>query len=231
MLISVICANHGRDTSRLRASIPKGVEYIEVNRGLERSVQRNMAIRESKGDIIIWMDSDQAFGPGTVEECEKLLKMGYTAVFIPEVIVGRSFFGRVRAFERTFYDGTAVDVPRAVLRRLCPFFDETLHGPEDADWGRKIPGIKAVSKSVLYHYDGDTSFLDYYRKKAYYTKSMRRYAELNPDDRCLDLRYRCFWVFVENNKYKKILNHPFLFCCIIGLIFIRGIIYLWGTRK
>ena len=221
---SVIVANHGRDITRLKASLPKGVEFIEVNKGLERSIQRNMAIKQAKGDIILWLDSDQSLSPGVVKECEELLNIGYTAVFIPEVIVATSLFGRIRAFERTFYTGTAVDVPKAVLRRVCPLFDETLNGPEDALWGSKIPGFKGITENVLYHWD-DCGFWDYFKKKSYYAKSMKRYAELNPNDKCLNLKYRCWTVFVEHGKWKELIKHPILTLGIVFLLAVRGYIY------
>ena len=220
----MICANHGRDIKKLRDSLPRGVELFEVNCGLERSAQRNIGIRHCKGDMVIWMDSDQYFGPGTVKECEFLLKIGYSAVYIPEIIITRSFFGAIRAFERTFYVGTAIDVPKAVLRSKCPYFDETISGPEDALWGSQIKGLRAVSKGVLYH-DDDKGFWDYCKKKAYYSKSMRRYTELNPNDKCLNLKYRCWDVFVENGKYKELLKHPILSLGIVFLLIVRGAIY------
>lgn len=204
--------------------MPKGVEYIEINQGLERSVQRNMAIRKATGDIIIWLDSDQSLSPNVVKECEMLIKMGCVAVYVPEVIVVSSFFGRIRAFEREFYTGTAVDVPKAVLRSVCPLFNEELHGPEDADWGNKIWGLKCTTKAVLYHHD-DIGFIDYCRKKEYYTKSMKRYAELNPNDKCLDLKYRCWNVFTEKGKWRKLVAHPILTLGIVFLLIVRGIIY------
>lgn len=223
--VSIICANHGRNTLVLRSSLPEGVEYIEINQGLERSAQRNIGIEKSTGDIILWLDSDQSLSPGVVKECEDLIKMGYTAVYIPEVIIGSSFFGRIRAFERTFYTGTAVDVPKAVLKRRCPLFCEELSGPEDALWGREIIGLKAVSKAVLYHHD-DIDFVSYCRKKAYYTKSMRRYTEMYPEDRCLNLKYRCWTVFTEKGKWKELLRNPVLTLGVIFLLAVRGIIYL-----
>lgn len=226
MKTSVVVANHGRDLSVLKASLPAGVEFIEVDLGLERSIQRNMGIAKARGDIVIWLDSDQSLSPGLVQECEWLLSSGvYKSVYIPEIIVAKSFFGKIRAFERTFYDGTAVDVPRAVLRSVCPKFNEELNGPEDADWGNRIPGLRAVSKSVLYHHD-DIGFCDYFRKKSYYAKSMRRFKELNPTDRVLDWKYRCFGIFVEDGKWMKLLRHPILSIGVFVIIAIRAIIYL-----
>lgn len=225
MRTSVIVANHGRDLSVLKASLPPSVEFIEVNLGLERSCQRNIGIKQAVGNVIMWLDSDQSLSPGLVEECQLLLSIGYTCVYIPEIIVAKSFFGKIRAFERTFYDGTAVDVPRAVLRAYCPLFNEELTGPEDADWGNRIRGMRAVSKCPLYHHD-DIGFFEYFRKKNYYAKSMRRYKELNPDDKVLDWKYRCFGIFVENCKWKKILRHPILSVGVFLIIAIRAAIYI-----
>lgn len=227
MKVSVVCPNHGRDISKLKASLIMSdypSELVEIDRGMERSVQRNIGIKEATGDIILWLDSDQSVSPKLIRECVELIQCGISAVYIPEVIVAKSFFGKIRAFERTFYTGTAIDVPRAVLKKVCPMFNTELNGPEDADFGRRIPGIKVVSRNVLYHHD-DISFLEYCRKKAYYTKSMRRYAELNPDDPCLKLSYRCWTVFVENRKLLRLLRHPILTIGIIFLLAVRGAIY------
>lgn len=225
MKVSVVVANHGRDLRVLIASLPWTVEFIEVDVGLERSAQRNIGIKKSTGDIVIWLDSDQSLSPGLVGEIKAWLSNGYTCCYIPEIIVVKSFFGKIRAFERTFYDGTAVDVPRAVLKTHCPLFNEELNGPEDADWGNRIPGMRALTKNPLYHHD-DIGFIDYFKKKAYYTRSMKRYAELNPHDKVLDFKYRCFTIFVENGKWRKLLRHPILSVGIFLVVFIRGIIYL-----
>lgn len=227
-MISIVVPNHNRDLSVLKESIRrstyKDVELIVVNLGYERSKQRNIGIEKAKGDAILWLDSDQSISPNLILECSEILKTGVSAIFVPEVIVARSFFGRIRAFERSFLTGTAVDVPRVVLKRICPRFDETLAGPEDADFGQKIPGIKTVSRNVLYHHD-DIGFLEYCKKKAYYTKSMARYRERYPFDPCLNLKYRCFQVYVENGKWKRLLMHPILTIGIVFLLIVRGIIY------
>lgn len=225
MRTSVVVANHGRDLSILKASLPREVEFIEVNLGYERSRQRNIGIAQAKGDVIIWLDSDQSLSPGLVEECEFLIGSGFTALYIPEIIVAKSFFGKIRAYERSFYDGTAVDVPRAVQAKWCPLFSEELNGPEDADWGNRIPGPKGITCKPLYHHD-DIGFIDYCKKKNYYAKSMRRYKEFNPHDKVLDWKYRCIGIFVEEGKWKKILRHPILFAGVIFIVLIRAVIYL-----
>lgn len=222
--VSVIVPNHGRDLTTLKKSLPEGVEFIEVNLGLERSEQRNIGIKKSTRPFVLILDSDQSISPDLIDECIKTSMQGIYSLYIPEVIVAKSWFGKIRKFEREFYTGTAIDVPRFVNKAHCPMFDVTLNGPEDSDWGNRIDGKRAITKNVLYHHD-DISFFEYCRKKAYYSKSMKKYAEKWPNDKCLSLTYRCFTVFIENNKWKKLVRHPLLALGIFFILIVRGIVY------
>lgn len=227
--VSVIVANHGRDTSALRATLPKYVEYIEIDEGKERSIQRNKGIRKAKGDILIILDSDQVLSKGAVNEIRNTLSSGKaTCLYIPEVILAEGYWGKVRKFEREFYTATRIDVPRAVLAEFCPKFDASMSGPEDADWGNRIPGLRGVTKHVLYHHD-NIGLGEYFRKKRYYSRSMERYRQKWPDDPILKARYRCWQVFTEDGKWRKLVRHPKLVIGILFIIAIRGVIYV--TRK
>ncbi|NQS88389.1 glycosyltransferase [Patescibacteria group bacterium] len=225
MKISVIVPNHGRDITRLIESLPTHVELLHVDEGLERSEQRNIGIQRATGDAYLFLDSDQSISPCLIKECIELTKWGYDAIYIPEVIIAESFFGKIRKFEREFYTGTAVDVPRFVVKNRCPLFDEGLNGPEDSDWGHRINGIKGVSTNVLYHHD-DIGIREYFRKKRYYARSMQRYREKWPHDPILKFSYRCWKVFTEKGKWRKLIRHPLLSFGIFIIIGIRGIIYV-----
>lgn len=202
----------------------KNVEVLIINEGLERSAQRNLGIERAHGEYILYLDSDQKVSPYLIAECVQLMQFGYSGVFIPEIIVTKGWFGRLRNFERSFYDGTAIDCVRFFRRKCCPRFSTELHGPEDALHNSQIKGLKTVSESPLYH-DDKIGLIQYLRKKAYYAKSMRKYAELNPTDKCLDIKYRCWTVFTEKGKYKKLLRHPIGAIGIFLLLIARGIIY------
>lgn len=231
MKISIIVPNHGRDISKLLESIERStypadkIETIVVDMGKERSYQRNYGIKKATGKAYLILDSDQSISPNLLSECVVLMHRGYSAIYIPEIIIADSFFGKVRKFEREFYTGTSIDVPRFVLASCCPLFDDTMNGPEDSDWGNRIEGKRTISKSPLFHHD-DISIWQYFKKKAYYTKSMAVYKNKHPNDKCLTFSYRCFGVFVENCKWRKILKHPILFICIMMIVFLRGIIYI-----
>jgi glycosyltransferase involved in cell wall biosynthesis len=228
MLVSVVVPNHGRDLTLLKKSLPKNVELIVVDEGKERSEQRNIGINRATGKYLLILDSDQSISKGLIDECLEMMN-GYSCLYIPEVIVAKSWFGKLRAFERTFYTGTAVDVPRFVRADHCPKFDTTLCGPEDADWGNRIKGFRGTTTRPLYHHD-DVSIKEYFRKKSYYSKSMKRYAEKWPNDPCINLRYRVWTVFTENGKWKRLLRHPILTLGIIALLIGRGITLCRNSR-
>jgi len=203
------------------------VEIIILNLGLERSLQRNEGLKNMRGNYVLILDSDQKVSPDLIGECVWLMErnLDCAGIYIPETIPGKDWFSRLRNWERQFYNGTAVDVVRFVRAKDCPKFDLTLAGPEDADWANKIEGKKLTSKNCFYHYD-NVSLKKYLQKKAYYTKSMRRYADKWPQDKCLNFWYRCFGVFLENGKWKRFLSNPLMALGVMGLVFLRGVIYL-----
>lgn len=203
----------------------KDVEVLIINEGKERSEQRNIGIDRARGEYIMYLDSDQSVSPKLLEECVELMKNGFGALYIPEKIITKGWFARLRDYERGFYDGTAVDCVRFFRAKNCPKFDVTLKGPEDSNHDRRVTGIRTITKNCIYHNDG-IGFFDYFKKKAYYAKSMKKYRELNPNDKVLDWKYRCFWIFVEDGKWKRILLKPIFFAGVVAIIIIRSIIYL-----
>jgi hypothetical protein len=220
-LIDIVIPNNNRNIDRiinaLILSTYEKWKLYEVNKGLERSVQRNMGINEGKGEFILILDSDQVPDIKLLAECVEMMK-DYDTLYIPETIPYKDWFSKIRDYERQFYTGTAVDCVRFV-RRPCPMFDETMSGPEDSDWDRRIKGRRGITKNVFYHYD-DVNILTYFKKKAYYSKSMKRFEEKHPKDRVLRPHYRCLFIFLEN--WRRI--RPIFFWVMV-MIFVRGVIY------
>ena len=231
-LVSIIIPTHkGANVDKLVDSINnsnyKNIEIIVVDEGLERSAQRNIGRDRAKGEYLFIPDSDWVVTPGLIEECVDKMAL-YDAIYIPETIKTRGLFAKIRNWERQFFTATAIDAVRFVRADGCPRFDETMTGPEDSDWDRRIKGIKVVSRNCYYHYD-NVSFLSFFEKKAYYAKSMSRFIEKWPNDKVLDFKYRCWTVFTENGKWKRCVENPFMTLAVMFIIFLRGIIYL--TRR
>lgn len=209
----------------------KNYEVIVVDEGLERSAQRNIGIKRAKGEFLIFLDSDMRVTSGLLQECIDLMQdEKCVAIFIPERIVTQGWFGKLRDWERQFYNGSLVDVVRFIRATHCPDFDEEMHGVEDSDWERRIRGKRLTSKNHFDHHD-KCGVVKYLRKKAYYAKCLNVYRRKNPQDQLLTLRYRCFQVFVEKGKWKRLVSAPHLACSVGMLLFARGMIAVWATYK
>ena len=208
------------------------IETIVVDEGLERSAQRNIGIRRAKGKYLLILDSDMMIMPDLIKECVWILENypRVVALYIPERIVTKGWFGKLRDWERQFYNGSLVDVERFVRAESCPMFDETLHGVEDSDWARQIKGVKVTTNNHFNHHD-KCGVIKYLRKKAYYAQCLNKYKRKNPDDKLLTLKYRCWQVFVEKGKWKRLIKAPHMALAMFLLVFARGVIFVWQTRK
>jgi len=209
---------------QLSASTYENIELIVVDEGLERSVQRNMGIDSANGEYLLILDSDQWVTIYLIEECVKLMEK-YDALYIPEVLRTRSMFDVVRNWERQFYTGTPVDCVRFVRADRCPKFDETMSGPEDSDWDRRVYGRRGITKNVVEHVER-VSMLGYFKKKAYYAESMKRFEEKHPKDKVTNFWWRCFGVFFEKGKWKRVIRAPHMFLAVMIILFVRGVIYM-----
>jgi glycosyltransferase involved in cell wall biosynthesis len=198
-------------------------------KGNERSQQRNYGVNVSSGQYIFYIDADMILSPTLVEDCVKKCEANnYGALYVPEKIVGHSFWIKVRDFERSFYTGTVIDAVRFIRRDLfieVGGFDESLVGPEDWDFDRKIRRKTSVScaELPLFHNEGNFNMKRYLRKKSYYSDGINKYIlKWGPND-CeikmqVGFRYRLITVFIEKGKWKKLLKHPLL---TFGLYFLR----------
>jgi len=212
------------------------------NKGPERSAQRNFGVEKARGKYILYLDADMSLSERVIEECvNKCEKEDYVALYIPERVVGRGFWIKVRDFERSFYNATCTDCVRFVRRdkfKEIGGFDERLTGPEDWDFDRRIKEVGNVDiiNSLIYHNEGKFSFRKYINKKLYYAQSFNKYIQKwGRNDviikKQLGFWYRVFWVFIENGKIFKLLSHPLLAS---EMYFLRGwvgLMYILGRKK
>jgi glycosyltransferase involved in cell wall biosynthesis len=198
-------------------------------KGNERSAQRNYGAKVAQGKYLIYLDADMILSRTVIEECvAKCEHDNVVALYVPERIVGEGFWIKVRDFERSFYTGTVIDAVRFVRRDIflkVGGFDETLIGPEDWDFDRKIRKIGATSVAVapLFHNEGRFSMMKYLKKKGYYTNGIQKYIKKwGSDDiettKQVGVQYRLLGVFVENGKWKKLVKHPLY---MLGMYFLR----------
>ncbi|MFH1188323.1 MAG: glycosyltransferase [bacterium] len=202
--------------------------------GPERSAQRNFGVEKAQGMYILYVDADMLLSSDLVENCvDYMCKNNCIALHISEQVMGKGYWGQVRRFERSFYDGTVIDGARFMQKKTflkIKGFDENLSGPEDWDIDKRIKKIGPIcllpnnnSKTVIFHNEAQFNVFKYINKKQYYGKSFATYIEKwgkdDPDiKKQFGLWYRYFGVFMEQGKWKKLLINPHL---AFGMYFLR----------
>lgn len=211
------------------------------NFGPERSAQRNYGINQSQGEYFLYLDADMILNPEAIRECVERVENNQeiAGFYIPEIIAGNSSWNKVRRFERSFYNATPIDCVRFVKKEKfleVGGFDESMTGPEDWDFDKKIrlSGKVALIKNPIYHNEAEFNLAKYLNKKAYYAKSFDKYTEKwgrgDADiKKQFGFYYRFIGVFIENGKWKKLIRHPIL---ALGMYFLRFLVGLkFLTRK
>ena len=136
--IIVVDNNSVDKTKEIAFSFTKKV----FNKGPERSSQRNFGAGKSIGKYLIYLDADMILSPTVIKKSvEKANKTEAIALYIPEIVLGNSYWSKVRRFERSFYDGTVIDCVRFVRKDIFDKvggFDLNMTGPEDWDFDKKV---------------------------------------------------------------------------------------------
>lgn len=164
------------------AAIARGYADEVIVIGPERSRQRNVGAAAAGGCRIIgFVDSDMVLTPSVVSESIASLDAGAVAAIIPERSVGAGYWTRVRAFERTFYEGSdGIEAARIFRRDVFEQlggYDETLDAGEDWDLtirARKR-GVVARISAWIDHDEGALTYRGACAKKARYAEGVVRY--------------------------------------------------------
>lgn len=133
----IVVDNNSSDNTKAIAH-----EYTDMvfNKGPERSAQRNYGmIEKAKGEYVTYIDADMILSPTLIEACCNYIQStGAVAMFVSEIVLGKSYLSRVRRFERSFYDGTPIDAARFFRRSIFAQvggFDESLFAKGSGeDW-------------------------------------------------------------------------------------------------
>lgn len=234
----IVVDNNSTDDTKSIASEFTSRVY---NLGPERSAQRNFGISKARGKYIVYLDADMTLNKDvlaqSVLKCEE---GGFTALYIPERIIGEGFWIAARDFERSFYNETVIDCVRFVNKEAFERingFDEDLNGPEDWDFDRRIraTGKTASISAAIYHDEGEFNLKRYLSKKRYYARGFDCYIKKwGRNDitikKQFGIYYRYLGVFGERGGCKKIMAHPIL---TLGMFFLRlavGSSYIYSNH-
>jgi len=180
--VELIVVDNGSsdDTSRIARAYADRV----IERGPERSAQRNHGWRIGSGEIVLFLDSDQALEPDVAAEAVAAFhadpRLG--ALVIPEFAFGEGFLAGSRALEKRLYVGDPSVEAARIFRRealeACGGYDETLTGPEDWELPDRVQASGRVvgrTRARVWHDEGHVSLRTAFKKKRYYAGGVHRY--------------------------------------------------------
>ncbi|MFQ5911017.1 MAG: glycosyltransferase family 2 protein [Thermoplasmata archaeon] len=137
----------------------RGLAERVLQKGPERSAQKNHGARNANGQYIAFVDSDMVVSRTVLEECVEAAAHA-DACIVPQATIGRDFWGRcVTEGQRPSRLDPTKHAPRffdkEVFLQLGGYNEDLVYG-EDKDLQRRAlnQGVKiARTTSVLYHID------------------------------------------------------------------------------
>lgn len=202
--------------------------------GPERSAQRNFGAKKSKGEYFLFLDADMELTPRVLESCSRMVKTDkFAGIVIPEKSVGKNFWGKVKAFERSFYNSQGdlvTDAARFFLKRVffeIGGYDESITGPEDWDLHDRIKekGLKfGRIREKIYHHEGKISLFDLFNKKFYYGLNAHKYLSKH---KIFPISPKTIYLFrpVFFTQADRFIEHPLLS---LGLFFMLSLELIAG---
>ena len=152
----------------------------------ERTRAKNIGLKKAKGKYVLFVDSDMELSKEVVEECVNFIESDESigGIIIPERSVGRSFWVKVRDFERSFYVGIEVESARFFRKDLAlkvGGFDEDVVFFEESTLPQKIEklgyNVRARIRAEILHHEENFSLLKWLQKKHYYRKTALKYIK------------------------------------------------------
>lgn len=178
----VVDNNSKDDTKEIAGSFTDHV----LNKGPERSAQRNYGVQQALGKYVMIIDSDMQLDTKVVEETADAFKNPAVAgVVIPEESFGEGYWAQCKKLERSFYIGVPwMEAARAFKRDdylSVGGYDESMVSGEDWDLSQRIEKLGEIGRtnSYIFHNEGHLKLGTTLKKKYYYAQKFAAYGDKN----------------------------------------------------
>jgi glycosyltransferase involved in cell wall biosynthesis len=234
--LEVIVVDGNSSDSTINLAESYGATVIALD--AERTTAKNMGTSKSRGDFLLYLDSDMVLDATVVENCVRLCSgnKNVAGIIIPERSVGTSFWVRVRDFERSLYEGSRIESARFFRKDIVQQvggFDEGVVFFEESTLPQKIEAIgldiTARVSSYIFHDENGFNLRKWLRKKRYYVNSAKaysaKYSVYAHQQMSISSRLK---IFVSDGKWKRLVRHPILAC---GLFTLKTLEYIFSKQK
>ena len=209
-----------------------------LQKGPERSAQRNFGVASSNGDYVVIIDSDMELTPNVLKECVARFdhQNEEKALVIPEESVGFGFWAQCKRLERSFYVGVSwMEAARCFRKSTFDEFagyDENNTGTEDYDLPQRMiqtygADVVGSIEAPIVHHEGDIKLLYSCKKKFYYARRLDVYKEKGANHKNFTYqsnplqRYKLFF-----SKPKELFRNPLVG---IGMLFMKTMEFASGA--
>jgi len=200
--------------------IAKDLKVKCYQAGPERSAQRNFGAKKAWGEYLLFLDADMELSKDVIKDCVSKLNedLGIGSIIIPEISIARTFWEKVKAFERSFYNLSGdknTDAARFIFKKAfkkAGAYDEKITGPEDWDLPEKIEKLGYKTERIsswIYHHEHIKSLFALARKKYYYGLKVHKYLS-NQNIPVLGPKTIYFLRPVFYRSWRKLISHPVL---------------------
>lgn len=186
---------------------------------------RNIGFLNSKGNMIIFADSDFVFSNNVINDIVREIKNGCDAVIIPEKILNLDIISKIRNLEKDTYIGdNQIEVARAYTKDIIEkigLFDEKVVGPDEHDfYSRIVENGSKVGRINSFVYTIEPTFWKLLKKGFNHGKYWRLYYKKH---RNIAKHQISFYVRIKK-LFKAFNKDPMLG----GLLFIiKGLEYIF----
>lgn len=174
----------GNSTDNTREVVAPFADQVIVfpKQGDHRCAQRNLGVKNAKGEYVLIIDSDMTLSPTVISSCvEKMQDEKIKGIIIPEESFGEGFWAKCKTLEKSFYIGVdAVEAARFFRKvdfEVVGGYNELLTSGEDWDLSDRIEmrGPLARVDDLIYHNEGQINLFQTIKKKYYYSQKAASY--------------------------------------------------------
>ncbi|MCK5320724.1 glycosyltransferase [Candidatus Parcubacteria bacterium] len=208
--------------------------FVFDKKGDHRCAQRNLGVKKASGKYVLIIDSDMELTEKVIESCVDIMEADNKTrgVTIPERSIGKGFWAKCKALEKSFYAG--VDWMEAARFFKCEDFlqvngyNENMTSGEDWDLSQRIGGLGKIKRTAefLNHNEGRISLWKTVRNKYYYAGEFAKYMRANRDTEAMNkqtgilARYKLFF-----NDPIKLFRNPLVG---LGMLFMKSCEFGFG---